>query len=208
MLMANVSVKASINGITLRRLELFRSPDGGGINADVYMDGVRIGDIHDSGRGGGTMVNIDKQFKSELQKRMVSYFTKYPTEFATDDIFLGDELVNLTENEKAFKKKIKEGFTIFALLWKASRSETLFDNRYMNTPVQIFFRTEQGLTNTINTKGYKDFQIFKSVDDFCINTMNDQDASKAKENEENIQTNIQTESNQFNHVAYKYFGRS
>jgi len=57
---------------TVKNLQSFRTPDGGGFNATLYRDGKRIAHVHDAGRGGCYSIDfvqgVDRHAEAALLK--------------------------------------------------------------------------------------------------------------------------------------------
>lgn len=122
----------------VKNVQLFASPDGGGLNASLYRNGTKVALLHDGGHGGPLEIDwLDKKAPKvdvTVRNYMDATFTRkgtpeealfyahifnmtYHCEYAnkdsymTDDIFIND-LVNLKEMEKKVKKLTK-GKTCF-----------------------------------------------------------------------------------------------
>lgn len=161
---------ASLNGIKITGLKTFEGREGMGYQGNITMDGKKIGRVFDEARGGEVDVDIEASHKSEFERRMKSYFESYPSEYPVMDIFL-EELVNLIETEKLYKKHEKKGMKILADLYKAPKSQTLIDGRYLNSPETMVFANEKTLERIIAEKGYKDQVVYRSAEDFIISTL-------------------------------------
>ena len=190
---------AKIKGIELKGIKTFQGMEGVGFNANIYLDGKKVGFVMDSAYGGDYNYEYDTpEAKNEIDKRIKEYYTEnpiideiklyymersevqvlfdkggidaFPKEssenmFMMQDIFF-DALVNLAENEKTYKRKVKAGYTI--LLW----AERIRTKGPVPRDATWYMATEddvQKITNQENEKyPFNIFHIYRSIEDFII----------------------------------------
>lgn len=102
--------------LSLKKVQTFASPDGGGFNADLYWDGKKIGTAHQGGYGGQTDIYPEKGVSALLQGEVKAYLATLPRYPASEyfpeglerklDIVI-EELVNWYETQKWLKRHCK-----------------------------------------------------------------------------------------------------
>ena len=125
---------AEIKGIKLTGIQSHAGHDGNTLFANVVMDGKKIGTVCDDGWGGGREISIPDDVLKEIKRRHETYIREQkiedyiatykmtpeqyldasgkgavPLMEADPELFI-DELAELTELEKTFKKALKKGW--------------------------------------------------------------------------------------------------
>lgn len=112
---------ASIYGVELKSIKTWEGTEGMGLQANVYIDKKLAGQVTDDAWGGGFRYDFDT---AELDKRAekyrknvwsknpenAQYLSLYKNGAEFEDQFI-DEIFNLREAEKAFKKAQKTKWT-------------------------------------------------------------------------------------------------
>lgn len=108
---------AKIMGVELKGVKNFRGMDFDGYAATVYVDGKKQGDIINDGNGGEVQGYINWDL---LRERGEQYKAKYcpDSKYWNAEIFI-EELLELAELEKGFKKNLKKGYNYFYALRRA-----------------------------------------------------------------------------------------
>lgn len=102
--------------LSLKKVQTFSSPDGGGFNADLYWDGKKIATAHQGGYGGPTDICPEHGAAPLLQGEVKAYVASLPRHPADQyfpeglerslDLVI-EELVNWNETKKWLKRKCK-----------------------------------------------------------------------------------------------------
>ena len=114
---------ASINGITVKAVKMFRGHEGEPCyQGNVYVGGKKIGFWSNDSWGGCDNFMFDKPYSerklakkvSELHPECIKTHTRpdgstYTMEYSLENLFA--DLLVLQEDEKDFKKAIKDGFS-------------------------------------------------------------------------------------------------
>ncbi len=105
--------------LTLKKVQTFRSPDGGGFNADVYLDGELVCLAHDDGNGGGASIywKCSREKRAEVEAA-IDALPEVPSQFGgtlkQDFDWLISDAVDAYENQKIERAACKKGlcFTV------------------------------------------------------------------------------------------------
>ena len=131
---------AKMKGIQLKSIKNTTGMEGYGFTASLYLDGKKIGTVADYADGGDFNYSFTSQeAEKAFEDRIKSWYEVHPMEdslecytmspeeymkkreegtlpvlnyedaYNPDDIFI-DELLKLTDAEKAFKKGVKQGY--------------------------------------------------------------------------------------------------
>ncbi len=159
---------ASIKGITLKRVQHFRGTDGSGVNADIYMDGKKIGDAHDGGYGGGLDVDINHEYSAKFKKRVETYYKEHPSSCTGNEWFM-EELIALHDYEKDYKRNARKGYPIMVDMKFHARLATLDDILSMLKNDKVIFCVDEK-TLEVNLKKHEPvvYTVYRSLDDFII----------------------------------------
>lgn len=167
---------ASIYGFKLKNIKTFPGRDWEGVTADLWYNGKKIAQYADYGDGADGTLEYEgfregqKKYESILNEAIKKLadderFGEYTREtlkktdyFMGDAIFI-DELLDLTDKEKQFKKIQKKGFACIAFYrqtggmyyaaWFASKDDEQIEK----------FKTQ---------KGIEQFRLYTSIDEFDI----------------------------------------
>lgn len=105
---------AKIMGLELKAVKTFIGSDGYGLNANLYYKGKKVAFVLDEGNGGELMVYFADKDKQEKVLAVANrYYEKYPKYLFHDTDWaklteLVEELYDLYETEKYFKKSLKK----------------------------------------------------------------------------------------------------
>lgn len=103
---------ASVNGVSLKAVKGFRGHDGEPLHqGSVYIDGKKAGFFSNDSWGGSNVYHFDE---SELRARAAAYQGGFPKDwksyaFKSDPDILIEDLLNLMQDERFYKKNAKEG---------------------------------------------------------------------------------------------------
>jgi|GEM_PF-4794825 len=157
---------AKIKGIQLKAVNYFRGHDGYGVSANLYLDNKKIGEILDDGWGGGFQIHIEQKEKEEiLKERVKRYFDENPSEFPEVEIFL-DDLLNLSNLEKDWKKMVKDGLPI--LVDMHFRKIGTVPVGATKKPVCMGVNNEATLQKVLLEYKPVDHRVYRSEKDFII----------------------------------------
>ena len=100
--------------VTIKNLKTFESPDGGGFNCSIYLDGKKIGTAHQGGHGGPDEYYIaddknEEEFSAALRQQpsAVEWMKDYPDyQYNIDEIGFGD-IVNAFEDAKWLRRHLR-----------------------------------------------------------------------------------------------------
>lgn len=153
-----------LNTLTLKRVQTFRSPDGGGFNADVYIDGVFVAEAHDDGNGG--LVDIYWKCSPEKQAEIEAAIDALPevalefeglptTTIKQDFEWLINRAIEDFESQKLERAACKKG-----LCFTVKGSEGFYTTKCLNDErSRAHFEAKYGKENVtfLNDK-YPDIQ--------------------------------------------------
>ena len=136
---------AKMKGIQLKSIKNTTGMEGYGFSASLYLDGKKIGTVADYADGGDFIYDFtSKEAEKAFEDRIKSWYEAHPMDdflkcykmspeeymkkreagtlpvrkyedaYNQDDIFI-DELLKLTDAEKAFKKGVKQGYKGYAV---------------------------------------------------------------------------------------------
>ena len=110
----------------VKALKTFRGMDGIGVNVNLYMDGKKIGEVDDSGDGGGLRITYFKPLNDEWQKDMPPKLSDFLKSLGTytneemgwdwdldkkrswDDEQFWNELITMAIAKREYKKDMKK----------------------------------------------------------------------------------------------------
>lgn len=158
---------ASINGVALKAVKSFVAMEGIGFTSNVYIDNKKVGAAGDGGYGGNVEIAIEPKYREEFAKRVKVYFEKNPAIFSGDEWFI-NELYEMWENEKHFKKNSKKGFPILISMTYRKRNEESPLDRHFKPDVMVSVATESDIE--YNLKNYEpvEYKVFRKLEDFNI----------------------------------------
>lgn len=153
-------------GVELKKLTHTRGHEGEDCtNADIYLDGKRIGYYHEILTAGGLDIHVSDEDFARLKERAIKFrkLHPYPKELSNlddDDVelFIYD-IVKMVDYEKRYKRWIKKGYALVAFKIERCQVNTLAvpknllsDPKYSN--------------EALAKEGYTD--IFTSLKDFIV----------------------------------------
>lgn len=101
---------ASIKNVQLKGIKVGFGHDGGGFNANIYLNNKKIGSTLDDGWGGPLQVDIEKE--KEAFAQLTEEYAKEENEtlLSADEKIIHD-LLTLNDLEKEYKKAVKKGYS-------------------------------------------------------------------------------------------------
>jgi len=139
---------AKIYGIELKGVTRFKGHEGEPLTqGNIYMDGKKVGYYSDDFHGGPINLQIDEPYKEKFYKIVHAHIGE--DKFMADEIFIED-LVNLGEFEKDFKRAMKKGYKAMMVVDHPSRY-----------PISIN-TTDKSVENTIkwlDENGYEEYKV-------------------------------------------------
>lgn len=161
---------ATIKGIGFKALKSFQTGDGVGFSANLYMDNKKVGFAQDQGCGGEVEFHILKpEDRAEYSKRVQEYYKENPAEMDNEYDFI-NELYEITETEKQFKKNAKKGFPIIIQMSFHKRTDTIeqvFAGGY-KPDIMVGVRDENVAQSEIEKQKPVEYKIFRTLEDFNI----------------------------------------
>lgn len=157
---------AKIKGIEVKALKMFRSRNGYGFEANIYLNNKKIGNAYDEGVGGEMTIRILPEYREDFSTIVSDYYNENPSTFDGEDSFI-EELIALKENENSFKKLIKKGFITCIELRYVKRTTPI--NEYKLKPSNFIGLKNNSIIPTILEK-YKpvEYTVYSSLEDFNI----------------------------------------
>lgn len=125
---------AQIRGIEIKGLKQFKGHEGETLlQGNIYFKGKKVGYYSDDFRGGMPIVEIDTKVQHEMFQLSKGYEDKYTN--SLDNLIY--ELISLTNLEKEFKGKVKQGYLGIAEI-KGGTSEdgrVFYRDRMLSLPI-------------------------------------------------------------------------
>ena len=157
---------ASINGISLRNLKTFEGRHGIPLaKGDVYYKGKKLGSWSQDYSGGEDDYGFSESLLDDVMKK---YRLAKGNRFASLGLLL-EELFNLTETEKVFKKAVKDGFqsmVVISMPWEDRITKCRTDDKelalYMVKDQIEAAKAEVSSPDDVTVK------VYTSLDDFAI----------------------------------------
>jgi hypothetical protein len=84
--------------ITLKNVKTFQGREGSGLNADIYLDGVKIAHVHDQGNGGEYFYDV---FDRDKYKALTDHLATLP-----------DHIYPASEGSESFSVKMDLGILV------------------------------------------------------------------------------------------------
>lgn len=162
---------AKIKGIELKAVKVFNSRNGSGFESNLYIDGKKVGAAYDAGVGG--VMNIDfleKEAQQTFSERVTAYFQEKPAEMDSEEDFI-EELFQLWEAEKQFKKASKQGLVITVDMDYHKRTtpiQEVFSAGYKPSEI-VSVRSEEVLQRELAEKQPVEYTVFRTLEDFILN---------------------------------------
>lgn len=171
---------AKIFNFELKALKSFTGREGIGFTANLYFKNKKVGEVNDYADGAGTNFDWDYKVSNEIKEQAIvsvrDYYAKYPswriTETTTDIGYIAvlcDELYELKETEKFFKKQIKKHPNGALLDMRFSRRNVF---ELGSSPAQMVFVFEYSQENLDkNLEEFKpiEYNVFRDLNDFIRN---------------------------------------
>lgn len=157
---------ANINGITLKKAKTFAGRHGMPLaQADVYYNGTKLGTWSQDYSGGEDDYGFSESLLDDVMKK---YRQAKGNRFASLGLLL-EELFNLVDTEKVFKKAVKDGFSamvVISMPWEDRITKCRTDDKelalYMVKDQIEAAKAEVSSPDDVTVK------VYTSLDDFTI----------------------------------------
>ena len=173
--MTNGTFRPSINGYSIRGLKTMLGKDGYITRCSLLKDGKKVGDYFDPADGGPYDFTPSVGVSEQTLEKEISSFPRIHRDYGFElpevdwDIgILVDELVNLGDRFKAFKKAMNRGFHMATIdVWKTGQHFTadvpkVFDDSQSREGIATVMRKQLG------NDAYPEITIYRSEADFTI----------------------------------------
>ena len=159
---------ATIKGIGMKAVKTFKTWDGVGFTANLYMDNKKIGIAQDEGHGGEVEFHILKpEHREEYSRRVKEYYEENPSSMNNEYDFI-NELYEAWETEKTFKSNTKKGFPITIQMSFHKRTdgvEQMFEGGY-KPDIMVGVRNESIVQAQLDEHKPVEYKIFRTAEDF------------------------------------------
>lgn len=145
---------ASIKGYQVKAFKTFAGHEGEPLRqGNLYFGNKKVGFLSEDFRGGGAVIDIDREHVAKWEETAEAYLAEHPEErlFSAQE-FLFYSLLELTGDEATFKKAVKKGYKVLSLV---KVQESYFDNE--NGVERL---RESGLVHTIQSTSVKDAEAY------------------------------------------------
>lgn len=187
---------ASINGVEVKKLKAFKDHEGETIyQGDVYLNGTKLGFWSQDAWCGDDTYRFDVKLLDEavkLHKESPFVEDKYK-DLVTNPDFLMHDIIRLSLAEKDYKKGVKQGYDTFVCFTYGGYS----CGCYVNADGRSNERIEKDLKTTafykklepqFLKKGAITTTVYRSLDDFIVDTSKTQNKDKDDVQEEREET--------------------
>lgn len=157
---------ASINGVSLKKAKTFSGRHGVPLaQADVYYNGTKLGAWSQDYSGGEDEYEFLVSLLDDVLKK---YRQAIGNRFASLGLLL-EELFNLTDTEKVFKKAVKDGFpsmVVISMPWEDRITKCRTDDK----DVVLYLVKDQieAAKAEVSSPDDVTVKIYTSLDDFTI----------------------------------------
>lgn len=160
---------ASIKGVQLKAITHYRGSDGEpGIQGNIYLHGKKVGYFSDDSRSGQMNIRVEHEKKKEIEELVADYYLEHPSAYESVEWFI-NELIQLTENEKMFKKYRKQGYPILVECRFRKRTESAFqEGRPYLRPNITACLNDDVLAQTIKEQAPVEYTVYRDLKDFII----------------------------------------
>lgn len=161
---------AKIYGFTLKGILSYPDTDGITVHANIYYGTNRVGKFTDRGDGSySPIVNFDgdlrkrKEMEELLAEKAKLFYSKNPEKRVLKELYSEEQemlnfLVDLVEDERAYKKGLKDGYG-FMFSFVDEKGFVSY----------IGYRTEDQMNKWLEShREYQILKIYKSLSDFMI----------------------------------------
>lgn len=165
---------ASINGVSLKGIKTFRGHEGERLTqGNIYIDDKKVGFWSQDAWGGPDSYEADNpeiKLYEMIRERADRFKEGYPENGSyrdlenEPDVFMG-HLVNLTSDEKTWKKYRKQGYPYLVVVtnnWKVIMSA------FKNKVNADMFGAEQAETETQQGKRKFKYYVYSNQEDFNV----------------------------------------
>lgn len=168
---------AKIMGLELKAVKTFIGSDGYGLNANLYYKDKKVAFVLDEGNGGELMVYFADKDKQEKVLAVANrYYEKYPKYLFHDTDWtklteLVEELYDLYETEKYFKKSLKKGFSVVVEIRYCKRMDNPLDNydpAKQDCMVALKTWNEKVKQDILNEYQPAEIKVYERLEDFII----------------------------------------
>ena len=161
---------AKIYGFTLKGIVSYPDTDGITVHANIYYGTKRVGKFTDRGDGSySPIVDFDgdlrkrKEMEELLAEKAKLFYSKNPEKRVLKELYSEEQemlnfLVDLVEDERAYKKGLKDGYG-FMFSFVDEKGFVSY----------IGYRTEDQMNKWLEShREYQILKIYKSLSDFTI----------------------------------------
>lgn len=175
--MANETFRPSINGFSIRGLKTMLGTDGYITRCSLLKDGRKVGEYFDPADGGPYDFTPSKGIARDDIERQIASFPRIHRDYGFElpdvdwDIgILVDELVNLGDRFKAYRKAKDRGFHLATIdIWRTGQHFTadvpmVFDDRQAKEGIETVMRKQHGADANLEITIYRldsDFTIIQ-----------------------------------------------
>ena len=128
---------ASIFGLKLKGRRSFQGRDWEGNQGNLYLGNTKIAWFNDSGDGGPADIDYydgrqgREQYELQLEEIVKKYYTKFPLQGEYADLkpdaeMLMGSLLELMDDEKQYKKYVKQGYPIMLAYRKTANGVSYY----------------------------------------------------------------------------------
>lgn len=161
---------AKIKNVQLKSVKTFIGREGHGFNATLYINNKKVGFVTDHANGGELSIDFEKrETRIEFSQIVKEYFDEKPATFDGESMFI-EELLQLTEAEKTFKKNSKKGYPILVELRYKGRTEdmTKMYSGSMKLDEMVGGVDEETIKQVIEESKPVEYTVFRTLEDFII----------------------------------------
>jgi hypothetical protein len=167
---------AKINGVELKGIKPTLGREGKGFFGNVYIDGKRAGHAADYGDGGCLSIHIDPVFRAVFAQRWEAYAKVQNHASSYNDEDFINELFDLGEVEKQFKKETKKYSQPIVIVDIKKTTSIIPDVFYENVVGMCTFdanTTEERIQEQLKKQNidYDRLIVYRKLVDFVIDTV-------------------------------------
>ena len=166
---------AKINNFQVKGIKIFEGRGGYGLNANLYYKGKKVAFVLDEGNGGQLDIRFNsREIEEEAEKEAREYYKRNPKYLLYPKMQIGDlveELVELSDIEKVYKKQTKKGYNVTYVLRYHKRNASLSEICRSRGFQLISYNTdeiEEIAEELKKEEGVQYVEIFDSLDSFNI----------------------------------------
>lgn len=160
---------SSINNVQLKSIKMSIGHDQGGFEANIFFKNKKIGRAEDDGWGGGMEVTIFDQ-QEAFEQAAQKFHSETNENILDPSEAIIEELLRLSDLEKAYKKSEKDGYSVLIYLDYRPRKEN--GEFKFDVPVPhpnretIVCVSEELVPGVLESKKPVTYEIYRSLSDF------------------------------------------